>query len=240
MPRYCDLCPPPAMSTRLRQIADAVAGLVYPSLCLGCEQRLGASEALPVCARCLRRLPAAPGTAALSQIRQREAGAAVRAATALWSYDDSGTVQRIQHALKYGGQPSLGEPLGQLMAQAWQGSGIERVIGVPLSRTRFLERGYNQSDALAAGVGRALGVRVDTEVLCRSRPTRTQTRLSAAERWANVSGAFSVSDPVTLSGQHVLLVDDVLTTGATLIAAAQALVEAGATVDASVLAFAGG
>ena len=226
------------MPSRLRQITDAVAGLVYPSLCLGCEQRLPSAEALPVCASCLRRLPAPPGDVALEQIRQREAGAAIRAATALWSYDDSGTVQRIQHALKYGGQPSLGPPLGMLMAEAWQDRGIGLVIPVPLSRPRYLERGYNQSSALAEGVADALGVNAAPKQLRRSRPTRTQTRLSASERWTNVSGAFTVPEGAELNDVHVLLVDDVLTTGATLTAAAEALVDAGAMVSAAVLAFA--
>ena len=227
------------MPSPLQRIADSVIGLVYPNLCVGCEQRVSPSEVVPVCSGCLRRLPAAPPEAALSQIRQRESGSAIRAATALWAYDDSGTVQRIQHALKYGGQPSLGQPLGQRMAEAWRGRGVELVIPVPLSRPRFLERGYNQSDALAAGVSDVLGVPAAPELLARSRPTGTQTRLTASERWANVSGAFTVAEPSALSGAHVLLIDDVLTTGATLTAAALALVDAGATVDAAVLAFAG-
>lgn len=228
------------MSSPLRSLTDAVVGLVYPNLCVGCEQRLDPATELPVCARCLRRLPAAPEGAALGQIRQREAGTAIRFATALWAYDDSGTVQRIQHALKYKGQPALGEPLGRLMAEAWRDRGVELVIPVPLSRPRFLERGYNQSEALAEGIGKALEVPVEADLLRRSRPTRTQTRLTAAERWTNVSGAFQVTDPASLEGRHVLLVDDVLTTGATLTAAAQALSAAGATVEASVMAFAGG
>lgn len=228
------------MSGRLRSLSNAVAGLVYPILCVGCEQRLDASQELPVCASCLRRLPGPPDGRPLAQVRQHEGGSDLRSVHALWAYDASGTVQRIQHALKYGGQPSLGRPLGRLMAEAWMDEGIELVIPVPLSRPRFLERGYNQSQALSEGVGERLGVGVDATTLRRSRPTRTQTRLSAAERWANVSGAFQVADPAAIAGRHVLLVDDVLTTGATLTAAAQALAEAGASVEATVLAFAGG
>jgi len=228
------------MPSPLRRFTDAVTGLVYPSLCLGCEKRISDFEALPVCAQCLRRLPPPPQEAAITQIRQREAGSAIGAASALWAYDASGTVQRIQYGLKYGGQPSMGEPLGQLMADAWRDTGVELVIPVPLSRPRFLERGYNQAHALAAGVAAALDVPVVADALVRSRPTRTQTRLSASERWTNVSGAFAVAEASALAGVHVLLIDDVLTTGATLTAAAHVLVAVGATVDAAVLAFAGG
>ena len=232
------------MSSRLRSltraVADALAGLVYPSLCLGCERRLPSADCVPVCAGCLRALPSPPETAALDQIRSREAGLAVARATALWAYDDSGTVRRVQHALKYGGQASLGHPLGDLMGLARGGGDVDLVVPVPLSRPRFLERGYNQSGALAEGLADAIHVELDAGVLQRPRPTRTQTRLSSSERWDNVAGAFKVPAGSGLDGTRVLLVDDVLTTGATLTAAAQALAGAGAHVEAAVLAFAGG
>ena len=226
------------MPYSFRLFADAVSGLVYPSLCLGCDRRLPASDPLPVCATCLRGLPAAPEAAIIGPVRERRGGGAIDRAQALWAYDASGTVQRIQHALKYGGQSRLGEPLGRLMARAWRGRRPDRVVPVPLSRPRLLERGYNQAESLAAGLADRLAVPLDPGALRRSRPTQAQARLSASERWANVSGAFEAQGD--LSGQRVLLVDDVLTTGATLTAAAAALHAAGATVDAAVLAYAGG
>ena len=226
------------MPSPFRLFTDAVSGLVYPSLCLGCDRRLPASDPLPVCAGCLRGLPAAPETAAMDQIRGRAEGDAVDRAQALWAYDASGTVQRIQHALKYGGQSRLGEPLGRLMARAWGDRPPDRVVPVPLSRPRIRERGYNQAEALATGLADELAVPLDPGALRRTRPTRAQARLSASERWANVSGAFACD--ADLAGQRVLLVDDVLTTGATLTAAAAVLQRAGAAVNAAVLAFAGG
>ncbi|HEX9953251.1 MAG TPA: phosphoribosyltransferase family protein [Rubricoccaceae bacterium] len=227
--------------------AAALAGLVYPSLCLGCDRRLpdaagGAAgdplAGLPLCPTCLAALPAAPplDVAALSDAR---AGGVVVGAVALWTYDAGGAVRRVQHALKYGGRERIGVPLGHLLASAVRRAGtarIDLVVPVPLASVRLLERGYNQSAALAEGAAAALGAEYRPERLVRTRSTRTQTALTAAQRRANVDGAFAVPHPEALTGLHVLLVDDVLTTGATLIAAARPLAEAGATVTVAALA----
>ena len=112
----------------------------------------------------------------------------------------------------------------------------DRIVPVPLHRQRRLERGYNQSERLAAGLAAVLELPVEAERLTRPRPTRSQTALSKPERWRNVEAAFAVPDPGGVGGQRVLLVDDVLTTGATAVAAARALRSAGAVVDLAVLA----
>ena len=165
-------------------------------------------------------------------------GALVRA-VALWTYDGSGTVRRVQHALKYGGQERLGRPLGHLLGMAWARAGgeqVDLVVPVPLGSVRLLERGYNQAASLAEGAAHALGARFRTDRLARTRSTRSQTSLSASQRLANVDGAFAVPAGAALAGLHVLLVDDVLTTGATLLAAARPLSDAGARVSVAAMA----
>ncbi len=223
----------------LRTFGRALLGVLYPPLCLGCEVRLPDAEAsLPLCSACLRRLPRAePGT--LRARLDRLPASAFSHVSALWLFDEGGTLQQIQHALKYGNRPTLGVRLGRLVGEAWREAGYPvpgLVVPVPLHRPRRLERGYNQSERLAAGIAEVLDVPLRTDLLTRTRPTRSQTTLSQSARWQNVDGAFGLQEVEHLSGQRVLLVDDVFTTGATAVAAAAPLRSAGATVDLSVLA----
>ena len=146
-------------------------------------------------------------------------------------FDEGGTVQRLQHLLKYGNRPAYGHALGRLIGAAYRDTTAPEpalVVPVPLHRIRRYERGYNQSAMLARGVGQALAVPTAETLLTRPRATASQTNLSRLRRWENVAGAFAVMQPEAVAGRSLLLIDDVLTTGATLTAAAMALKQAGA------------
>ncbi len=259
--------PDPLPNARTRLAAQALfraaVGFAYPALCLGCDGRLppdadgrdaGSPDALPLCPSCLRHLPRAePEEVAARLGRLPDDAPPLGAAWALWAFDAGGTVRRLQHVLKYRNRPALGVTLGRLMGDgllaARPGEGYNAVVPVPLGRPRMLERGYNQSRQLALGVADALAsssappvlgpLRPEVlDALVRARPTRTQTALSRARRWANVSGAFALTPGTDVDGLRLLLVDDVLTTGATLAAAAAPLIASGACVDAATLAVA--
>jgi ComF family protein len=138
----------------------------------------------------------------------------------------------VVHALKYHGIPSLGPVMGRLMAvKTLRYTSIPQsavVVPVPLHPDRFRERGYNQSEKLAGGFSAYSGLPVDTGLLKRPRYTQTQTRLSPAERAANVADAFIYTGEHTLDGREAVIIDDVLTTGSTIAACVRALKDGGA------------
>lgn len=154
-----------------------------------------------------------------------------------------GVATALVHALKYGGWPDLAEEMGARMAAVCLGRDVEEaisvVVAVPLSATRLRERGYNQAELLAREVAQLRGWPLLTGLLTRSRHTRRQARLAPRARLANVSGAFEVDRErrTELADAHLLLVDDVVTTGATVQDCVRALCRAGAR-SVSVLSFA--
>jgi ComF family protein len=142
-------------------------------------------------------------------------------------------VREALHAFKFGGRRALAAPLGDLLAEAVQGRlprGLpDLLVPVPLHPRRERERGFNQSSLLACRLGRAWGRPVRDDILGRVVATPSQTALDAAARRANVRGAFRLRRPELIVGRHVVVVDDILTTGATLSECARTLQEMGAT-----------
>lgn len=154
---------------------------------------------------------------------------AIQAAAAYLYFSKRGTAQRIIHELKYKGRRSLGVDVGRQFAYELLESKVfhdlDRIVPIPLHNKRHRSRGYNQSEAFAEGLSEILEVHLDTSSVIRSRATTTQTRKTRVERFANVDGAFEVSTPHQLVGKKILLVDDVLTTGATMEGCAQELLK---------------
>ena len=142
-----------------------------------------------------------------------------------------GTLQTLIQRFKYDGLRPLARPLGKFLAEAarrLEAHSWDLILPVPLHRRRQRQRGFNQAELLAAQVSKVLGVPMGSKDCVRIRDTRPQTGLRAAERRKNVTGAFHVPHPESVRTLRVLLLDDVLTTGATVNACAQALLEAGA------------
>ncbi len=206
--------------------------LVYPPHCLACR-RPGAwlcsscAESIsflqaPVCHHCGTPIRQA-GLCPSCQHRQSDLMGVRSVAFHL------SPLREAVHALKYEGMRVLAEPLGEILAQYWPSADlmVSVVVPVPLHTERLRQRGYNQSLLLATALGKRVGLPVEQHVLVRSRNTPSQVGLSIDERWANVRDAFRCSSDA-LSGERVLLIDDVYTTGATLETCASALLESGA------------
>lgn len=165
----------------------------------------------------------------------RQGGTGFDFAYSFGSYE--GPLKKLIHLFKYGKVESLSPPLGQLLLRALpRDLHFDQVMAMPMHWRKRWERGFNQADLLAAPVARRLGLKLSAN-LCRQRYTKSQAGLDEQERQKNLKGSFSVRRPDQVKAKHILLIDDVFTTGATLRAAARALKEAG-TAHVSVLTLA--
>lgn len=148
-------------------------------------------------------------------------------ATSFYFYRKGSDFRQILHQLKYGGQKGIGAIMGRYMAAELQQSGffegVDVILPVPLHKKKQQIRGYNQSEWIARGITAVTGIPIDTEAVVRRKNTETQTRKSSLERWENVEGIFELHRAEALAGKHILIVDDVLTTGATTVECASCL-----------------
>ena len=253
--------PSPSLATRLRGTLIAATGawshaaklaldIALPTLCVACREPVDGEG---VCAECWARLSFIappycprlgipfvydPGPGLLSMEAIADPPAYARARAAL-RYDD--VARTLVHALKYQDRTDLAPPMGRWMARAGREllDEADVLVPVPLHWRRAWHRRYNQSGALARVIARQTGVRLSTEALRRIRPTQQQIGLSRPQRASNVQGAFKVAShrQSEIQGRRVILVDDVLTSGATADACARALLRAkAASVDVLVFA----
>ncbi|QJD81255.1 ComF family protein [Spirosoma rhododendri] len=147
-------------------------------------------------------------------------------------FSKGSVMQRIIHQIKYGGNKDAATALGRWYGAILTGhdslaNDIDMLVGVPLHKQRLRQRGYNQADQIASGLSEAMHTPARTDVLVRTRFKSSQTKKNRLERWANVSSVFTVADAEAVKDKHVAIVDDVLTTGATIEACAVELLRAG-------------
>ena len=218
----------------VRTAARGLAAIAYPPACASCGTLLPSPGALPLCAACALDLDDADADALLAHILRPGTAAAAAddgppaldAAWARWRYDADGPLAPLLHTLKYGHRPRIGRQLGATLAPALALDPAALLVPLPLTRQRWLERGYNQAEEIARGLAAETGLAVQPDLLARGRFVRSQTHLDRADRHANVAHAFAAADEV--AGHSIVLVDDIVTTGATALAAARALRDAGA------------
>ena len=221
---------------------DDFISLFYPSLCAGCSTSLVRGEDV-LCLNCMADLPRTnyhynPENPIFQIFMGR---ANITLATSFCRFDKGGRLQHILHELKYKGNCEAGHKMGLLfgydLMQSELFHDIDAIIPVPLHPRKEKKRGYNQSTEICKGLSESMNKPMMTGNLIRVVHTSTQTRKGRFERWENVSGIFKVSKPGLLIGKHVLIVDDVITTGATLEACCEPLLRvAGAKVSIATVA----
>lgn len=210
-------------------IWNDLCNFFFPRQCLGCGKKLLLREEA-LCLQCLSELPKThflntPGNEMECRLW---AHPNIRRASSLYLYEKGGKVSRILHGMKYHHQPRLCQQMGRLLAAELLPTGffegIDFLVPVPLHPARQRQRGYNQSELLCRGISLLTGIPVRTDLLQRIHNNTTQTHKSSSERWQNTQGLFAATQPPhPLQNKHLLLVDDVFTTGATLSACITAL-----------------
>lgn len=202
--------------------------LLYPNLCVVCGGNLLKDEH-HICLSCLNEIPKTNyHLIADNPIEKRFWGKVpVFRATAFFFFQKGSSFQKLLHALKYKGNKEIGEKIGKYAAvdllESADFKSVDVIIPVPLHPNKFKKRGYNQSEWIGKGLSAILEKPQNTTTLVRVRENATQTKKSVFERFENTEGIFDCSEKTTLAGKHVLLVDDVLTTGSTIEACIRAL-----------------
>lgn len=213
---------------------DDFLSLIFPKVCYACGKSLFKKEEC-VCTYCHYHLPRTnfhmdPANPVLKLFWGR---VDIRAASSMYLFNKGGKVQKLIHQLKYRGKKEIGVSLGKYYGKDLRKSDafakVEVVMPVPLHLQKLKKRGYNQSEMFAQGLAESLEVKHDTSTLVRTKVSQTQTKKSRFDRWKNVEEIFHITDPEKIRGKHILLVDDVVTTGSTLEACAAKILEVSGT-----------
>lgn len=226
------------MNTLLKYLNDFTE-LFFPRICIVCKTPLLRQEEL-VCLSCLHGIPRTNfhfdeknSVAEIFYGRVR-----IEYATAFFYFNKGSKYRKLIHALKYKGMKELGVLLGKQFAfdlcQSPLFADIDVVCPVPLHPKKEKKRGYNQSEFIAKGISEQMGKDLSLNNLIRVVYSETQTRKGRYERWENVEGIFDLTNAAKFNGRHILLVDDVLTTGSTLEACASAILKSAEDVTVSI------
>ena len=207
--------------------------LISPRVCVVCDNRLTITEEI-ICSRCNFHLPRtgffkAPYDNEMAKLFWAQIP--IERAAALFYYEAHSETANIIYMLKYKSHPEIGGVMGRMTARELQTNGffdgIDGIVPVPLAKKRLRQRGYNQSLEIAKGISEITGLPIYNKVVRRNAFEGSQTNKGRWERHDNVERVFELIDEKAISGRHLLLIDDVVTTGATCLACAKALCQAG-------------
>jgi len=221
--------------------ASSLVDLFYPNVCQSCGNTMQGSEEV-ICIHCQHQLPTTDYHKRADNPTAKHLWGRVllENATSFLYFINGSKVQHLMHQLKYNAKTRIGIKIGQMYGKwlnetpAYQD--IDMIVPVPLHPDKEKKRGYNQSFFFAMGLGDAMGVRYSKDYLFKTRNNESQTKKGRLDRWDNVKSVFRVQNEEELEGKHILLVDDVITTGSTLEACAHALREVGARVSVATMA----
>ena len=212
----------------MRKIFNDLLHLFFPKLCMLCQTPLVGGEE-HICLKCLCDLPRTGHNFLEENPATYLFGGKVPVyhAAAFLHYEKGGNVQQLIHSLKYHDNREIGFRLGRMAGLRYQKAILsdrpDLLLPVPLHPKKRKQRGYNQSEWIARGLNTLLKLPIDTTSLRRTKETETQTHKQTYDRWLNMQNIFSVVDREVLAGKHILLIDDVITTGSTIGACAEAL-----------------
>ena len=219
------------------KIIDALKGiyhLLYPHLCLACLQETVSKGDNNFCVHCLAEMPYTDHLdRSDNELFMHFVGRIpLDYGAALILFREGGMVQQLMHNFKYRGMVEIGEQLGSMagrkILESKQYKEVNVIIPVPMHLKKKLQRGFNQTEIIARSLGKEINVPVVYDAVKKEVSTTSQTRKSRAQRIDNVKEVFKVEQIDKIKGQHIMLVDDVVTTGATLEACAATLIKAGA------------
>lgn len=214
----------------LKEITNSVLHLLFPHVCTGCGNDI-LNEENVLCMRCIEAMPETnfeihPGNPVEKTFWGR---LPLIGATAQYYFTKESLMQHLMHQFKYKSNKDLGLQLGRMMGEQLLRSGrfeVDALVPLPLFPARERKRGYNQATVLCEGMAEVMSVQVLDKVITRPQHTETQTKKGRIERWKNIEGKFILSRPDAICNKHILLVDDVVTTGATLEACGNELLQA--------------
>jgi ComF family protein len=209
------------MFQKLKSYIEGLTQLVYPLQCVGCGNDAITKEEL-LCIDCLLNLPETNFAKTADNFVEKifYGRIPVEAATSLYFFNKDSLLQHLIHQLKYKGNQDIGTYFGKIMGRRLAASSrfkaIDFVTPIPLSKKRIAKRGYNQALSVCNGIASVLNIPVLDNLTIRQKDNETQTQKNRLERWENMQNTFQVKDKTLIAGKNILLIDDVVTTGATL------------------------
>ena len=215
---------------QLREIKDSFLHLLFPHVCTGCGSDILNEESV-LCMRCMDAMPETNFEMYVNNPVEKTfwGRLPLAGATAQFYFTKESLMQHLMHQFKYKRNKELGLQLGRIMGEKIKASArfeADALVPLPLFPAKEKRRGYNQATLLCEGMAQIMNIPVLDKVIIRPQHTETQTKKGRIERWKNMEGKFILPDPAAIRNLHLLLVDDVITTGATLEACGHELLQA--------------